>query len=232
MPRIVIPALKAFELPPAGSHLGTLYALIELGTRRTEFEGKIDHKPQVRLQFELPDERTSAGRPFAIGRTYTLSSHERSALRQDIEAWLSRVMTPEELSGGFCLDERIGMVAVLGIKHEQGRNGRTYANLVSLGKPPRGAPERRPLINPVIVFSLSEFDPHVYAALSDGWREVIARSPEYKTATGQASLPAVSIGERLQQHSGQSTAPAGEQPTVRAEIDDTLLDTIDDDIPF
>ena len=87
MPRIVMPALKAFELPPAGSHLGTLYGVVELGTQRTEFEGRIDHKPQLRLQFELPDERMSTGRPFAIGRTYTLSSHERSALRQNVEAW-------------------------------------------------------------------------------------------------------------------------------------------------
>src|SRR6516162_7574930 len=127
MPRIVMPALKAFELPPAGSHLGTLYGVVELGTQRTEFEGRIDHKPQLRLQFELPDERMSTGRPFAIGKTYTLSSHERSALRQDIEAWLGRTMAPEEF-GNLDLAERIGMVAVVGIKHEPGRSDRTYAN--------------------------------------------------------------------------------------------------------
>jgi hypothetical protein len=233
MPRIVMPALKAFELPPAGSHLGTLYGVVELGTQRTEFEGRIDHKPQLRLQFELPDERMSTGRPFAIGRTYTLSSHERSALRQNVEAWLGRVMTAEELNGGLDLAERVGMVAVLGIKHEQSRDGRAYVNLVSLGKPPKGVPEWRALIHATIVFSLTEFDPHAYAALPDRLRERIARSPEYKAVTGQASLPATSTSERPQQHLGQPTrATEGQSSTPPAGEQSSLLDKIDDDIPF
>jgi hypothetical protein len=211
-----MPALKAFEVAPAGSHLGTLYALVEFGTQYSEFEGRSAYRPQLYLGFELPDARTSSGKPFTIGRTYTFSSDPRAALRQDIEAWFGRALAPEELSGTLDLTERIGAVAVVGIKHDV-RNSRTYANLVSLMKPPQGALQRRKLINPSVIFSLGEFTQEIYESLPEWQQRRITKSPEYHKL----------MGEPARQLTGYSDDRTG-QGEIAGELDDEL----DDGIPF
>jgi hypothetical protein len=228
---IPMPALRPRELPPAGSHIGVCYALVELGTQSVEFEGKRELKSQLRISFELPGERMSDNRPFVIGRTFTYSSDPRSALRCEIESWLGRPLANEEF-GRLDLAERVGCSAVVGIKHAAGKNG-DYAQLTGIMKVPQGVPERQAPINPVVVFSFAAFDPEIYRQLPNWLQEVIARSPEYR-ALGKGGAPSeLTVTERLRQMLNRpavaATAPPA--PATPATPLPPLRDDLDDDIP-
>lgn len=223
--KIVMPRQQqSRELATAGSHLGVCYQLVDLGTQRTDFQGQIGNRPQIRFTFELRDQSLVGGRPLAIGRTYTYSSDPRASLRQDIESWLGRPLTEDDF-GELDLAERIGCTAVLGVKRELGRNGREYANLVSVMRPPANVAEQMPLINPPLVFSLAAFDRDTYDALPEWMRGTIAKSPEYQAIIRAAdpSLDAplpVRLKNRLQ------------PPAVSATQAMSTGNDLDDDIPF
>jgi hypothetical protein len=220
-----MPRQQTREIATAGSHLGVCYQLVELGTQPTEFQGQSGKRPQLRFTFELRDQLLQDGHPMAIGRTYTYSSDPRATLRQDIEGWLGRPLTEDDF-GELDLAERIGCTAVLGVKHELGRNGREYANLASIMRPPASVMERMPPINPPLVFSLAAFDRDTYDALPEWMRGTIAKSPEYQAIIRAAEpllddpLP-TRLKKRLQPPAGRPETQAVSQG-----------DDIDDDIPF
>ena len=73
-------AAKKFEIAPAGSHMGRLYSIIDLGTQKSEWEGKVNFLRKVKFFFELfgKDDNgkalvTSEGKPLIQTRNYTLS---------------------------------------------------------------------------------------------------------------------------------------------------------------
>jgi hypothetical protein len=227
---IPMPALKPRELPPAGSHIGVCYSIVQLGTQATEFEGKRELKSQIRISFELPGTRMADGRLFVIGRTFTYSSDPRAQLRCEIESWLGRPLANEEF-GRLDLAERLGCSAIVGVKHASGKNG-DYAQLTGILKPPQGVPERQPLINPAVVFSLAAFDLETYRQLPNWLQEVIARSPEYKALGKGGAVSELTVTERLRamlQKPAVSAAAAPATPAA-APLPD-LHDDLDDDIP-
>ena len=58
------------------------------------------------------------GKPFLISRRYSLSLHEKSSLRRDLESWRGRAFTQEELRG-FDLEVLIGVGCLVSVVHEQ-----------------------------------------------------------------------------------------------------------------
>jgi hypothetical protein len=152
--------------------------LLDLGTQ----EPLYDHRPQVRLGFELLDERNAEGKCYLIGQSLTFSSHPNSTFRSFIEAWLGR---PVPNFSRYDLTERVGAVAIVGLQHGISRSGHSFARIVSLALPPVGVPMRqKPEIEPVI-FNLKDFDPEIYGRLPDWLKTVISRSPEYRRAVNQ-----------------------------------------------
>ena len=75
------------------------------------------------------------GRRFDVARVYTLSLHERAALRKDLESWRGRKFTEMELDG-FDLEKLLGVNAQVAVTHDLGDDGTIYAN-VSTVVPPR-----------------------------------------------------------------------------------------------
>jgi hypothetical protein len=172
-----------FELCPSDTHIATCYRIIDLGTQRVEFtkgEPKFPH--QCMLSWELAA-KMSDGRPFSIHKRYTYSSHEKSALRIDLESWRGKAFTPDDYSK-FKFSNLLAKSCLMGIIHETGKNGKVYANISSIMKLPTGmtAP---PLVNDVVDFDLGEFDAFVYESLSQNLRDTIAQSPEYAQAVGK-----------------------------------------------
>lgn len=135
---------------PQGTHQAICNTVVDLGKQNTEFQGqgKVQHK--VYLRWELPTERMTwtdrEGRehegPMTIGKTYTLSLHEKAALRGDLEAWRGRAFTPDELRG-FDVVNLLGKACQITVVHAE-RNGKLYANIASLAGWPKGLerPER------------------------------------------------------------------------------------------
>lgn len=166
-----------FVPPPAGTHLAVCYRFIDLGTQETEFQGQKKHQRKVLMGWELSDELMEDGKPFIVQKRYTWSMSEKANLRADLESWRGRAFEGKDF-GTFNIKNVLGKSCILTIVHNV-HNGKTYANIAAVGKPMKGMPSPQP-VNPIVYFSMEDFDPAVYAALSKGLQDTIAKSPEFQ----------------------------------------------------
>lgn len=172
----------SFAPPPSGTHVAVCYRVIDLGTQVVDWQGQSKQQHKVMLSWELPDELMpdgeKAGEPFTIHQRYTLSSSEKATLRKHLEAWRGKKFTEEEI-GKFKIESLIGVPCFLGIIHNE-KDGKTYANIASISKLPKGMTAPAPK-NKKQYLSLDpkEFDATLFASLSEGLRKVISESPEY-----------------------------------------------------
>ena len=182
---------STFKLPPSGSHLGRLYRVIDLGTQKIEWQGAIKMQRKVMFSFELHGEdndgqplTTNDGKPLMISKRYTMSLGEQSTLRKDLESWSGRKLTADELLG-FDVSKLLGKFAMCNVTHND-RDGKTYANLAGLSQVPaaiKKLPE--PVgVNPVFILSLDEFDQAKFDSLSDGLKDIIKKSAEWRGTNG------------------------------------------------
>ncbi len=180
-----------FELAPAGTHLAVCYRVIDLGTQETVWEGQTKHAHKVLVCWELSDEKMADGRPFIVQKRYTWSMHEKATLRKDLEAWRGVGFVEKDFKpGGFDIKNILGKACVLSVVHTESNNGKTYANVASVGKLMKGqtAPAQ---INPSVYLWLhrDRWDSAVYASLSDGVKSTIAKSPEYQELASPSTAP-------------------------------------------
>jgi hypothetical protein len=217
--RITIPREQPREIAPPGSHDATCYCIADLGTQTTQYGAK----RQIYIAWKLPDEKTTKGRPHALGKFYNLVSDARGNLRQDLESWLGRVLQDNELCEIDLCSELIGRTATLGVAHDLDKNSRPRAVVTSVMLPRRGVPQRTQTLNAPMAFGLEDgFDKAVYDILPEWLRGIITRSPEYKQAIAPDATKGTTA-ERLKRHLGNGEED-GSLP--RAE------DDLDDDIPF
>jgi len=216
--RITIPREQPREIAPSGSHDAVCYCIVDLGTQTTPYGAK----RQIYVAWELPDEKTTKGRPYALGKFYNLTSDARGNLRQDLESWLGRVLQDNELSEIDLCAELLGRTATLGVAHDADKNGRTRAVVTSVMLPRRGLPQRMQTLNAPMGFGLEDgLDNDAYGILPEWLRGIIARSPEYKRAIAPETEKGP-IGERLSRHLGNGGSNTPPHPT----------DDLNDDIPF
>jgi hypothetical protein len=147
-----------YKLVPQGTHQAVCNTVVDLGKQNTEFQGqgKVQHK--VYIRWELPTERlTWTDRdgveregPMSIGKTYTLSLHEKAALRGDLEAWRGRAFTADELKG-FDVAALLGKACQLTVVHAE-RAGKVYANVQSLAGWPKGLNRPEKTEQPLLIY--------------------------------------------------------------------------------
>lgn len=190
---------KDFEKHPPGMTAARCYQVIDMGSHWDEKWKKT--KRLVRIVFEST-RLMSDGRPFSISKRYTLSHHEKSQLRKDLESWYGKAFDTKALdeAGGFDLAKLIGRPALINVVHSE--NGE-YANIATITPLMEGMPDPT-AVNPTLVFSLADFDQAVFDKLSPRLQEFINTSDERNP-----KKPAV-----------QTTATGGGAPFD------------DDDIPF
>lgn len=168
----------AFELPPAGPVAARCNRLIDLGSQESEYQGEKKMQRKLLLSWELAEARTD-GTPFQISRRFGLSLHEKASLRQFLQAWRGRPFTDEELAG-FDLRKLLNAPAMLNIGHTS-RNGKDYANILSISPLPKGmsAPD---LAVPPVAFDIdADNAPDVLETLSENLQATITASPEWQT---------------------------------------------------
>lgn len=184
---------SGFELPPAGVHPVRCFALIDLGTQTSNWQGKETRQAKVQFRFELlGDDRMSDGRPYLITRRLTASLSEKATLRALLKSWRGRDFTPAELAK-FDLKSVVGAYALANIVRED-RNGNAYANLASLMPLPKGMPKPDP-VNEALVFDLSSPDNATLEKLSPKMQETIIASPEGTAwMNGSPTAPDVQTG--------------------------------------
>jgi hypothetical protein len=177
----------AFTPCPEGTHLARFVQLIDLGTVTTEYEGerKAARKVLVGIEVLSDEHRRDDGQPYIQRKRYTQSLHPKSALRKDLVGVRGRDFTPEELKG-FDLAAILGKLCLISVVHTTKEN-KTFANIASLMKPPKGMAAPEGTCNePLQLWDMNEPDWAVFAALPPRLVEQIESSPEYQTLTPPA----------------------------------------------
>jgi hypothetical protein len=123
---------KEFKPAPPGTFIGVCVDVVDLGLQEVTFQGKTKMQPKIRVYWQIEEINPDNERPFLVTKRYTLSLHEKSALRKDLVSWRGRDFTDDELSG-FDLETLIGVNAMLTITHNE-NDGRTYANVSGISK--------------------------------------------------------------------------------------------------
>jgi hypothetical protein len=121
---------RTFEPAPEGTHQAVLVDVVDLGMLQTSWQGVTSTKHKVNLAWQIAEDRDD-GKPFLVFKRYTLSLHEKSALRKDLDSWRGRTLSRTEEQTGVDLEEMIGKNCLLNITHKQ-VGDRTYANVASL----------------------------------------------------------------------------------------------------
>lgn len=199
-----------YELPPAGTHAARCHLVADLGTVESTYDGKTTASRKLLIGWTLSELR-SDGKPHTIFRRYTASLGQKAALRAMLESWRAKAFTPEELRA-FDVARLAGVPALIGVIHVT-KDGRSFANIASVGALPRGLPAPRAQV-PEVVFDLDS--PDAWAdieLLPAGVRRQVEQSPEWQSIAARRGAPAPAAPA--------ATAPAG-----------SGFDDMDSDIPF
>lgn len=178
------------SIPPLseGVHIGVCYEVIDLGTQHFEVGDKGSRK--VLIGWEVPGERVTIkdkDLPHTVASRYTLSLHEKAALRKVLESWRGRAFTEGELEG-FDLHKLLGKACQLQVVHKTSGE-RVYANVAAIMALPRGV-KAPPTELAQVFFSFEDIDkadPRLPPA-HERLLEVIKQSDEWQ-AIEQEGLP-------------------------------------------
>lgn len=203
-----------FKRTPAGVYLACCFRVIDLGTQRTEWQGKEKWSRKVLFGWELHGEDDNGepltmddGRPMMASSRYTLSLGDNAAMRAMLEGWRGRAFTDEELAG-FDLSAVLGQWCMVNMTHTN-KDGKTYENVSGVTPVPRQMRQSLPKrVNPLQFFDTSEPNMAVFDTLSDRLQDTIKACKEWQ------KVPA-------SQHAASSAGGGG-----------TAFDDMDDDIPF
>jgi hypothetical protein len=150
------------NFPPieAGTHHAVCYGIIDLGTQKTEWQGQIKFLPKVVFLWELPDityetieNNVKKVLCKTISKAYTMSLGEKANLRHDLVSWRGIEFTDKELDG-FDVFKVLGANCLLQIVHTS-KNGKTYANISSVGKLMKNMTKVNP-VRELVRYSLEE----------------------------------------------------------------------------
>ena len=129
------------EIVPSGTHIARCYSMIHIGTVEWEWQGEVKYSNKVRLTFELPHEMRDYGgemKPMVISKEYTLSLHEKSNLRKDLESWRGKSFTGEELRK-FDITDLITGECNVSVIHKTAKNGNEFAQISSISQMTKGS---------------------------------------------------------------------------------------------
>jgi len=202
-----------FRQIPPGAYIGRCFSIIDMGTQTNEKFGKTAHKLQLKWEVFGEDEAgqpltvTWEGRtmPMTIGKSYTVSLHEKAGLRKDLAAWRGRDFTADEAKA-FDVSKLLGAYCMINVTHSE-TNGKVYSNVAGLSPLPGALKNSKPEgVHALLRFDLDDPDLEVFDGFHESLQAVIKKSPEWAAKYG----------------GGRSNA------TKQAET----ADMADDDIPF
>lgn len=132
---IVAKAGASFEICPAGSYSAVCCDIVDLGLVESNYSGKVKKQHKVRVAWQV-DEKKSSGERFQVSKRYTLSLHEKAALRKDLESWRGVPFSEEQLSG-WDIEAVLNVPCMVSIV-QNAANGNIYANVTAIMRLPKG----------------------------------------------------------------------------------------------
>ena len=136
MPIVAKEPESNFTPAPEGLHQAVCVDVIDLGQELNKFREPPVLQAKVRIVWQIDEVNEDTGRRFEVSEKYTLSLHEKAALRHHLEAWRGKAFTDQELRG-FDLEVLRGVNCQLQVVHKTGSKGGTFANvqaIVPIGK--------------------------------------------------------------------------------------------------
>ena len=175
------------EIVPSGTHIARCYQMIHIGTVEWEYNGEQKFSNKVRLAFELPNEMREYNgelKPMVISKEYTLSMHEKSNLRKDLEMWRGKQFTNSELAH-FDLMLMLEECCNLTVIHKTTKTGNEYAMIGGLSSLPKGVTCANQ-INPTFIFNYGENFNQEWLEQQPEWiQHQIKNTPEYENKLNQ-----------------------------------------------
>ena len=191
-----------FKPVPSGVHLARLYRIIDLGTQKNEFEGKISYVRKCKFVWEVHGHDddgtplvTDKGEPMIITRDYTMSWGDKATLRKDLESWRGRPFTADE-QRRFDLKNVLDQWCLINVQHKERKKGGVFSNIVGVTPVPKivrqnGLPKGH---NPCAFFLVSDPDMELFETFSDYLKETIQASPEWRATAKKAPDPKSNSG--------------------------------------
>lgn len=203
------------EIINAGNHVAICYSIVHIGTHMKSYLGS-DEKPvnEVTITFELPNKRKEfdgVEKPMVIGKTYTLTLDERGNLRKDLQSWLGRNLTDDEVADGFDLAQMLGKSCLLNIIHGMSKKNTAFAKISNVSPLVEGMPEPE-RFNPFIEYSVANHNPETFAKLPKFIQDNVLSSLEWQAIA--------------------NPTPAMTDKELADEADKQLSGAADNDLPF
>lgn len=183
-----------FKRVPSGVYIGRCYSLIDMGTQlvNSQYGEKLQHK--IRIAWELFGEDESGNpltisidgkeMPMTISKNYTVSLHEKAALRKDLAAWRGRDFTDDEAKA-FDVSKLIGAYCMVNCTQSE-TNGKTYTNVAGLTPLPGALKNNKPEpVHANIIFDLDAPNMDIFATFHEKLQDAIKSSPEWAKASGK-----------------------------------------------
>ena len=187
---IVASSNQKKEIVPAGTHFARCYSMIHIGVVEWEFQGEKKFNNKVRLTWELPYEMRDFGgeqKPLVISKEYTLSMHEKSNLRKDLEMWRGKVFTNKEL-GSFDVTDLLGKTCNISVIHKVAKNGNEFAQVGGVSAIQKGV-EVLEQFNPTFIFNYGDhFDLDWLDSQPEWIQEQIKSSEDYQYKINELDL--------------------------------------------
>ncbi len=130
-----------FAVAPSGVFSAVCVDVVDLGQIEVTFGGKTKSQHKIRVVWQIEEDDPN-GKPFLAFKRYTLSLHEKAALRADLEAWRGKKFTDLELDG-FDVEKLIGAPCMLQLLQEV-VGEKTYANVKSIMQLRKGMEPLKP----------------------------------------------------------------------------------------
>ena len=116
---------KDWEIPADGLYQAVLADVVDLGTQSTNFGDKL----RARFVYIL-SETDSEGRPFRLMQQLNQSLHEKSGMYKVVRRLLGK-----EPGESLEMDSLIGKQCQLDVVQNEGKEGKIYANVVTVLSP-------------------------------------------------------------------------------------------------
>ena len=175
------------EIVPSGTHIARCYSMIHIGTVEWEYQGEKKYSNKLRVTFELPHELRDFGgeeKPMVISKEYTLSLHEKSNLRRDLEGWRGKSFTNQELNS-FDITDVLGSSCNISIIHKTSKSGNEFAQIGSISGISKGTkcPDQ---INESFIFNYEDNFNEDWLEQQPEWiQDQIKNTDEYKSKMNQ-----------------------------------------------
>jgi hypothetical protein len=125
-----------YILAPKGYFPAKCTGVKYLGEFETEWNGIKKIQKKILMSWVLEGVAQESGEPYLIAQRYTLADGDEAKLRNHVTSWKNPKMTQAEFAA-FDLESLVGQRCQIFIEHKIAKDGKTFANVVSIGEAPQ-----------------------------------------------------------------------------------------------